>query len=101
MTHGIFPAGGGDVDHVAQAPHGTVIVIETKAFASVTQAALEQAARNHLRVAALSDVTPEQCRAVLCLTGSRRTDIRRYQVHGISVDVTSPAGLRGLLRACR
>jgi hypothetical protein len=98
VSHGIVPPGGGDVDHVVQAPDGIVFAVETKAFAHVTPAALRQAARNALRVAALSDVRAERCRAVLCLAASRRADIRRYDIEGITVLVTSPDGLERLLR---
>jgi hypothetical protein len=98
ITHGVFPPGGGDVDHVAQAPDGIVFVVETKASSHATRTTLEQAARNLRRIAALSDVRADRCRAVLCLAGSRRIDVRVITVHGIAVCVTSPAGLAGLLR---
>ena len=98
IMHGVFPTGGGDVDHVAQAPDGVVFVVETKASARATWTALEQAARNLRRVAALSDVRADRCRAVLCLAGSSRTDARAITVDGIVVYVTSPAGLARLLR---
>lgn len=95
--HVFPPGGGGDVDHVVRTPDGRLWAIETKAGSHVTRAALQQAARNAHRVAAVAGVAPEVCQAVLCLARRTAREAVTYDVDATTVIVTGPSNLVPLL----